>query len=415
MNRVTLTTAFAVAAGFVALVHAERQADACGGCIGLQDTVSAVESHRMVISIGLEETILWDQIVYSGDPEDFVWILPVPADDVTVEVASNDFFTLIDSATAPRVSPASPPPRTWCWDEGSSGGGCGCHSLVADDDSASAGDAGAGDDPYDGVDVIDEDVVGPYETVVIGAEEPGALYAWLNDHGYPVAPDYIPTLDSYIDRGSRFVVLRLAPGQGVQAMEPVRVRYKGAMMNFPLEMVVVGAKGRLALSLWVVAEQRYAPMNYTTTRLDRDELAWDWETSTSNYDDAFEATMLAQGGRVWVAEYADGLPFPVVTSDDPDSVLVRGSQPYPYLTRLRTRMIVEYLDEDLQLGPSADASQISTQLTAPNDVNKPPDVQCARSASTAAYGMSRSARGFLLMILIIIGGVWFVTRRSRTA
>ena len=417
MNRITLTTTMALAAGFAALVAAEHRADACGGCLGLQDTVSAVESHRMVISIGLEETILWDQIIYSGSPEDFVWILPVPGDDVKVELASNEFFTLIDSATAPRVSPASPPPRTWCAGDDSYGNGGGCVSVGCGGDDAydSAGsDGGAGEDPYDGVDVIDEDVVGPYETVLIGADEPGALYAWLNDHGYPVDAAYVPTLDSYIMRGSRFVVLRLAPGQGVQAMEPVRIRYPGAMATFPLEMVVVGAKGRLDLSLWVVSEQRYAPMNYTTRPLDLSELSWDWFRSRSNYDDAFEATMFNAGGRVWVAEYADALRSAVSWSDDPDFAIAAASQPYPYLTRLRTRMIVEYLNEDLQLGPSADAGWIGTQLFAPNDVNKPPDVQCSRAPSVA-FGVSRGARGFLLMTLIMIAGVAFVTRRKRRA
>ncbi|MEI8256023.1 MAG: hypothetical protein WCJ30_10165, partial [Deltaproteobacteria bacterium] len=44
-------------------------ADACGGCFhGAGETITAVTAHRMVVAIHSDESILWDQIRYSGSP-----------------------------------------------------------------------------------------------------------------------------------------------------------------------------------------------------------------------------------------------------------------------------------------------------------------------------------------------------------
>ncbi|HZO15089.1 MAG TPA: hypothetical protein VFB62_17560, partial [Polyangiaceae bacterium] len=54
-------------------------AHACGGCFvaggGTRNTL--VTGHRMALSVSLEQTVLWDQIEYSGDPTEFSWVLPI--------------------------------------------------------------------------------------------------------------------------------------------------------------------------------------------------------------------------------------------------------------------------------------------------------------------------------------------------
>ena len=234
--------AMAAFASLLVVAHPQR-AEACGGCFAPPETITSVESHRMVISLSVDRTTLWDQIRYTGNPADFVWVLPVPSAAATIDVADSLFFDELEQYTAPRVqSPplnfpsCPPPPGAW--------GG------YAADGGAAAPDAG--------VTVYQEQVVGPYETVTIGSEDAGALHAWLTDHGYSVPAATIPTIQHYVDRQNVFVVLRLAPTQGVQAMQPVRVRYPGYMATFPLEMVKVGAQGALSLTLWVIADQRFA-------------------------------------------------------------------------------------------------------------------------------------------------------------
>ena len=70
-------------AAIVALTATPRVADACGGCFHQQVTAggetdsTVVTGHRMVMSISQTQSVLWDQIEYAGDPEEFSWVLPV--------------------------------------------------------------------------------------------------------------------------------------------------------------------------------------------------------------------------------------------------------------------------------------------------------------------------------------------------
>lgn len=384
MNRVARILVLALSAGGAA---GPRPARACGGCFAPPETVTAVESHRMVISLSVDRTTLWDQIVYSGDPADFVWVLPVPTGAATIELADPLFFDELDERTAPRISPpvqAVP---------GSAGADC----------SGPSGGADNAPPAPDGVTVYREQTVGPYESATLGSDDTGALYAWLTAHGYNVPAATLPTIDYYVDQGSEFIVLRLAPGEDVQAMEPVRVRYPGYMASFPLKMVSVGAAGTVSLSLWVIAEQRYEAGNYATVRVDERDLRWDFATNTSNYGAVFEGVIDGAGGRAWVVEYAAPLVdiVPLSAADDVEVATV--GLPYPYLTRLRTRMPVEYLDEDLALRPSDDASDVSNLLTAqdPSGRSAEPPAACAVSLPRRAR-TTATAVGLGVMVILLL-------------
>ena len=265
----------------------------------------------------------------------------------------------------------------------------------------------------DGVTVYDRDIVGPYEMVTLGAEDPNALYDWLTLRGYAIPESTVPALEYYIDRHSVFVVLRLAPGEGINAMQPVRVRYPGYMATFPLKMVVVGASGVLDLALWVIAEQRYEARNYGTARVDESQLAWDWSSNLSNYQALFDAAVLAGNSRAWVVEHASPLADLGLSGDAAaDAEVAAAHIPYPYLTRLRTRMLIDHIDQDMELAPSADATDVSSQLVAAIDVNydqaicasgPPPDCAVAGHGPVNRY----------LGTLLLFGLVAVALRRRR--
>ncbi len=387
------------ATAVVAFFGFESRVSACGGCFAPPVEFSAVDSHRMVIKLGLEETILWDQFIYSGEPEQFAWVLPVPSPDVEVEIASADFVQSIDVETTPIIQPASPS----C--DGAAGCGCGPEWSMLPG-------------PVPGVEVYERAVVGPYETVTLGSEDPDALYTWLSNNGYAFPESAIPTLDHYIQAGSEFLVLRLAPGEGVSAMQPVRVRFRGFMGSFPLQMVVIGASGALDLSLWVVADQRYATFNYPNITVDENELVWDWATSSSNYSELFDDLIDRNGGRAWVTEYAGGLPdseLAAILERDAgaDYDIATSGIDYPYLTRLRTRMLVEHIDQDLQLAPSEDAGEVPRELFARQDANYP----CATgTVGMAAWNPARPGHAqTLLLIGLAFGLATAMLRRRRSS
>src|SRR5262245_55221253 len=125
--------ALAVAAFVTTPLVVSSDARACGGCFHEvnQPETTVVTGHRMAVSISPVQTVLWDQIRYSGAASDFAWVLPVRAGAV-IEASSDAWFEALDAATSTRVVP----PQLNCissggfdgFDEGG-GRGCGCGCM----------------------------------------------------------------------------------------------------------------------------------------------------------------------------------------------------------------------------------------------------------------------------------------------
>jgi len=152
----------ALIAGCAMICGAPREASACGACFAPPGPPTVVSGHRMVMSISQEQTVLWDQIQYTGNPADFAWVLPVKP-GARVEASTAAFFESLEAETASRVIPAP----VQCGG-GSSGSGCGLVYGVSD----SAGEEAPGDNAGDAVDVIHQGTVGPYETVTLSTDQP---------------------------------------------------------------------------------------------------------------------------------------------------------------------------------------------------------------------------------------------------
>src|SRR5687767_1471214 len=192
-------------------------AAACGGCFTSPSVDSQVSDHRMILSIGKEQTTLYDQIVYRGSPESFAWVLPVIG-DVEIGVSAPAMFIGLDELTAPVVlQPASRCRPT-----------CGTTKV-----SFTAGGSG-GNFVGSGAIVLGERVVGPYEVVRLRAREPYALESWLTSHGFVIPEDLAGVVATYVSEGYDFVCIKLVPGLDVTAMRPVRLTMAGAATTLPL-------------------------------------------------------------------------------------------------------------------------------------------------------------------------------------
>lgn len=280
------------------LMIAPERADACGGCFApipppeTGKVPPLVTAHRMALSISTDQTVLWDQIRYSGEPSEFAWVLPIKP-GARVELASDAFFDVLDAATTAVVLP----PDLECDGTGQEGS-CGVVAINAStglgcgDGGEGIGDGGVGDPPDDGVEIISHGSAGPYETVILRGEDPASLTNWLEDHDYPIAEDIFPVIGAYVDEGFDFVALRLLPGAGIQQMRPVRVVQPGAVPTLPLRMVAAGSGARTAISLFVIGEGRYTTGNFKEVAVDRSRLEYDFATLLSNYttlrDEVFE-------------------------------------------------------------------------------------------------------------------------------
>jgi len=382
--------ALLVTAAFAPLLL-PKSARACGGCFAPPSAATVVTAHRMAVSISVGQTTLWDQIQYAGDPRDFVWVLPVQG-GVAVELADNAFFEALEERSVPILTGTSL----------NSGGGpcpdCPCCSA-----------AGPGGAPSDTVTVHHSAVIGPYETATIGSDDPNALIAWLDENGYAVPDSTLGLIDHYVDQGMEFAVLRLRPGAGVQQMQPVRVTMPGLVPVFPLRMVGAGVADEVELLLFVIGEGRYAPENYPFTEIDRSALVYDWDAASYNYDEVFDR---AVGERAWVTEHAGAL---LAELPGDDGRVAHARIALPYLTRLRTRLGPQELDQDLILAASS-LPDVSRYLDVRRAVGSPPVFSCPPPGSCGPdersdHGCSATGEDPRSLFPALIVVTWLFVRR----
>ena len=276
--------AIAVAGAFTAL---EGDASACGGCFTPTENPTVVTDHRMILTVSKEQSTLYDQIKYSGNPASFAWVLPISG-TVQVGLSADVVFQALDGMTQTQITPPPqncPPPPD-------------CNFR-----GASSNDSASGASPQDpGVIVTKREVVGPYETVQLKATDPKALTDWLAQNNFNVPPDVKPVVDQYVFEHFDFLALKLVPGKSVQDMRPVRVTTLGAIAVLPLRMVAAGTGPVVGISLWVVAEGRYQSQNFPSFTIPTDEIAWDWTQNKSNYTEVRAQKTLANNGRAWEVE-----------------------------------------------------------------------------------------------------------------
>src|SRR5580658_394114 len=282
---------------------AERDAEACGGCFvpppppqAMQSVDSIITGERMIFSISKDQTTLYDEITYSGSPASFAWVLPIKG-KVTVGLSADIFFATLDQLTASTVvaPPANCPPAPTC---NSVSSGCGSSSSA----SASFNVAGVSGGSGATVNVIGQAQVGPYETVQLQSNNGSALTEWLTSNGYNIAASDGPVIAYYVGKEMDFLALKLAPGKGVQAMQPVRVTTPGAFPVLPLRMVGVGTGATTSITIWVVADGRWEPQNFPFFTITTSELTWDWATNSSNYESLRLSKEAALGGGGWQIE-----------------------------------------------------------------------------------------------------------------
>ena len=369
-------------------VFFSADAQACGGCFHIQQSESGqVTGHRMIFSVSNDKTTLWDQISYDGNPESFAWVLPIHG-QVDIGLSSDALFEQLDSLT--RLTIVSPDINcgpTTCPDSNGAGG-AGATSTFSQTTTSSS------------VTVIAEETVGPFETVQLSSADPAALQMWLADHGYVIPADVVPIIDAYVNEGFDFLAMRLAPGENVNSMQPVRVTSPGAGLGLPLRMVAAGTGAVTPITLWVVGEGRYEPANFPSFEITEDQLVWDWDAQKSNYTtlkmDGFAATQ----GAGWLVEAASpqypgniGDPLLDTAAYDPASsgygdtseeALTAAAEDMDalygtvdpgslWVTRLHAQLSKAALATDLEIGASANQETLYPYYYVQNTTGTPPE------------------------------------------
>src|ERR1700679_4353064 len=87
----------------VSMAAMADDARACGGCFhGPSQNGDVITDHRMIFSVSPQQTTLYDEIEYQGNPASFAWVLPIHG-QVQVGLSSDIVFSALDTVTAPTI------------------------------------------------------------------------------------------------------------------------------------------------------------------------------------------------------------------------------------------------------------------------------------------------------------------------
>lgn len=233
------------------------------------------------------------EISYTGNPEDFSWVVPVSDLIGSMDVAPAETLLLIDDATAPQIQP---PPTECSTPDPFPPFPFGGMSMEAD--MAMSMDEG-------GVDVIDLPQVGPYEPELVSSDDPAALIEWLNENGYLITPEMEPFVADYVAADLKFLAMKLAPDADTSDVAPVKFTYPGDEPMVPISLTAVSAEPEMGVLAFIAADRRYEASNYDNLEIDTSRVRADPRNGTSNYYPLVSWEIDERGGRAAVTEYAN--------------------------------------------------------------------------------------------------------------
>jgi hypothetical protein len=118
--------------------------------------------------------------------------------------------------------------------------------------------------PRGAVSVLGREIIGGYDVARLTADDPGALQAWLDEHGYTPPAGAEPILRAYIDEGWKFVAIKLAPNQPASgALTPLRMAFDAREIVYPMRLGAL-AEQPLDVLLYVIADHRVDITGLTT-------------------------------------------------------------------------------------------------------------------------------------------------------
>ena len=282
---------------------------ACGGFFCDAVTLSPIyqAGERILFSRDDTRVTMHIEIVYAGDPTSFGWILPLaevptapdgsdlPLDEL-VQISSQGLFDTLQNMTDPTfgrnitVSNDNACPEDM--------GAMAVPNSAAEFDSAPGGRE---DGQGSSVTVLQEAAVGPYDAQLIEADSGSKLFEWLNEQGYYQDPKSEPLLDEYVDKGFKFLGIKLQNGQDSGDIKPIALTMSEQAPCVPLKLTSIAATPEMPILVWVLGEGRAVPKNFIHAVVNDQAINY---PGAGNYIDVVTQAVDTVEGRAWVTEYA---------------------------------------------------------------------------------------------------------------
>lgn len=337
-----------VLATLVASLFLVPGAYACGGFFCTNVPVDQA-AERIIFAVNDDGTIdAYVQINYTGAPDAFAWVVPVP-NPPKVDVATMAMLRELDRLTQPVYVP--PPLTSACQDA--------FRRLPLPAAAQPAGGATSS------VTVFDQGSVGPFNYAVVGSDDPKAMVKWLQDNKYQITSAMEPFIDVYVKEKMVFLAMKLQPNKQVRDIQPVKMTYKATNPMIPLRLTAVAATPNMVVLTWILAKSQAEPENYAAMSVPDTDIVFT-AFGGNNYTQLAQQRLGEQKGRAFITEYA-GAANRFSISDPALRALL--SQ-YAYLTRVYTRISPEDMTIDPVFRFNASLPDVSNVHDLSKDLNR---------------------------------------------
>ena len=241
-----------------------------------------IPRQRALISYrnGVETLVV--ESAYITDSPEVGWILPIPAEPQSIEVADRDVLASVAMCMRPRVvhdlgreiegawfalgivlicsiaaiaSVRDPTRRFWSGHWWLNAAVVGIFLLLLISVMLPSLSAGGGSASIAGISELSVQRVGGYEVATLRAKDASALQDWLREKGLAEAPAAsVPLINDYAKQGWVFLVAKLArDGAGMSAAHPLAVKFAAQKPVFPMRLTSL-AGTTTQVDLYVAAE-----------------------------------------------------------------------------------------------------------------------------------------------------------------
>ncbi len=223
---------------------------ACAGLVHAEGLEAESAQQEAIFDIEGSRTTVTYRVGWEGDAPEFGWLIPVPGDFVSLADADAERFDALREVTAPLVYSESAPASR----------GCSCGPTSKGDAANVAGGSPGG--------VIASGFTGTYDYVVLSADTPEELTAWLSENGWRDGGESSLLATYAEDEVVTLAALRLAPGAGDAGLPPIALTYDGGDVRFPSRLGQLAAGPVLSTTVWVFDDQPTTLTGWATTDLD---------------------------------------------------------------------------------------------------------------------------------------------------